>query len=90
MDNILKASQANIGRKTYNNGRVEKRFFVDPGGEWVLGRLPRLGKYRFNHAVATSNALKGTTTWNDGVRNYRVKPGEIPEENWVKGMVKRK
>jgi hypothetical protein len=42
-DNILKASQANIGRKTYNNGRVEKRFFVDPGGEWVLGRLPRLG-----------------------------------------------
>ena len=89
-DNILKASLANVGRKTYNNGIVEKRFYSDPGGEWRLGRLPRLGKYRFNHAVATSNAVKGTTTWNDGIRNYRVKPGEIPEENWVKGMIKRK
>ena len=89
-DNILKASQANIGRKTYNNGIVEKRFHSDPGGEWCLGRLPRIGEYRTKHASATSAAVKGTTTWNDGIRNYRVKPGEIPEENWVKGMVKQK
>jgi hypothetical protein len=89
-DNILKASQANIGRKTYNNGRVEKRFFVEPGGEWVIGRLPRVGEYRSKHASATSAALSGTTTWNDGIRCYRVKPGQIPEDGWVKGMIKRK
>jgi hypothetical protein len=90
IENVLKASQANIGRKTYNNGTVEKRFHSDPGGEWVLGRLPRIGEYRSKHASATSAAVKGTVTWNDGIRNYRVKPGEIPEENWVKGMIKRK
>jgi hypothetical protein len=88
--NVLKASQSNIGRKTYNNGTVEKRFFVDPGGEWVLGRLPRVGEYRSKHASATSAALSGTTTWNDGIRCYRVKPGQIPEDGWVKGMIKRK
>lgn len=90
IENVLKASKANIGRKTYNNGTVEKRFFVDPGGEWVLGRLPRVGEYRSKHASATSAALSGTTTWNDGIRCYRVKPGQIPEDGWVKGMIKRK
>ena len=90
IENVLKASQANIGRKTYNNGTVEKRFHSDPGGEWRLGRLPRIGEYRTNHASATSAALKGTVTWNDGVRCYRIKPGQVPEDGWVKGMIKRK
>ena len=90
IENVLKASQANIGRKTYNNGTVEKRFHSDPGGEWRLGRLPRIGEYRTNHASATSAALRGTVTWNDGVRCYRIKPGQVPEEGWVKGMIKRK
>lgn len=90
IENVLKASQANIGRKTYNNGTIEKRFHSDPGGEWRLGRLPRIGEYRTNHASATSAALRGTVTWNDGVRCYRIKPGQVPEEGWVKGMIKRK
>ncbi len=90
IENVLKASQANIGRKTYNNGTIEKRFHSDPGGEWRLGRLPRIGEYRTKHASATSTALRGTVTWNDGVRCYRIKPGQVPEEGWVKGMIKRK
>ena len=89
IENVLKASQANIGRKTYNNGTVEKRFHSDPGGEWRLGRLPRIGEYLTNHASATSAALRGTVTWNDGVRCYRIKPGQVPEEGWVKGMIKQ-
>lgn len=68
---------------------IQCGYFLN-GSKWYSDDAKRSCEQRFNHAVATSNALKGTTTWNDGVRNYRVKPGEIPEESWVKGMIKMK
>lgn len=34
--------------------------------------------------------VKNTTTWNDGVRNYRVKEGDKPDSSWVAGMAPQK
>ena len=42
----------------------------------------RSGKYG-------SSPVGGSTTWNDGVRNHRVKQGEQPDPTWIKGMVPR-
>lgn len=33
---------------------------------------------------------KGKETWNDGIKNYMLKPGEVPDPYWVRGMVPRK
>jgi hypothetical protein len=35
------------------------------------------------------SSTKGTTVWNDGERNYKLKECEIPNPNWIKGSVKR-
>ena len=53
-----------------------KRLAECPAG-WKPGRF----------GTKTSN---GTTAWNDGVRTYKVKPGDIIEPHWVKGMAPRK
>lgn len=84
-----KAIDALKGSKRYNNGVKEISAKQHPGEGWVLGRLPRNDSYSKSHSESTSKAIKGSTTWNDGVRNYRLKPGELPSDNWVRGMAKR-
>jgi hypothetical protein len=36
-----------------------------------------------------SNIRKGSKLWNDGVRNYQVSEGELPEPHWELGKIKR-
>ena len=84
-----KAAAARVGTKIWNNGTANRRFKGDPGPGWVLGQLGRGTDWDKNQRKATSAAIKGSTTWNDGVRNYRVRAGEIPDASWVKGMIKR-
>jgi group I intron endonuclease len=36
------------------------------------------------------NCGKKKETWNDGIKNYTVYEGEVPEPHWVKGMRPRK
>lgn len=38
----------------------------------------------------SSESNKGRETWNDGIRNYMLKHGEVPDPTWIRGMVPRK
>ncbi len=49
---------------------------VVPDG-WIVGKYGE-------------SPIGGSSTWNDGVRNYRVKIGQTPEPHWIKGMLPRK
>jgi hypothetical protein len=83
-----KAAQlANIGSKIYNNGLVEKKFKSGDtiADEWKLGRLPRSESHKAN---MKKNGMGGTTTWNDGSRSYRLRPDQVPEPHWVRGMLR--
>jgi hypothetical protein len=61
----------------YDPITLEKgRFETRPEG-WLPGRS----------GTITNN---GTTTWNDGVNNYMVKPGEEIEPHWSRGMAPQK
>lgn len=55
--------------------KINTRLKDVPNG-WVLGKYG-------------NSPISGSTTWNDGVRNYRVKVGESPNKNWTKGMVRK-
>lgn len=83
------ATKARLGTKIWTNGTEEKFSIECPGEEWIIGRTPRTGSFKENHAKATSEAIAGSTTWNDGIKNYRLKKGEKPESHWVKGMKKQ-
>lgn len=77
---------ANTGSTIYNNGEREEKFKSDPGPEWTKGRLPRTEAHLKAQKDANLKACLGTETWNDGKRNYPVKPGDIIPDHWVKGM----
>lgn len=83
-------SQANTGTTIYNDGVTEIKRLVHPGEGWVEGRLPRSDEYKTAHADGVRARVKGSTTWNDGHRNYRLLPNQKPEAHWVKGMAPRR
>ncbi len=80
------AKAANTGSTIYNNGDREEKFKSDPGPDWTKGRLPRTEAHLKAQKEGNLKACLGTETWNDGLRNYPVKPGDIIPDNWVKGM----
>lgn len=80
------AKAANTGSTIYNNGEREEKFKSDPGPEWTKGRLPRTEAHLKAQKEGSLKACLGTETWNDGQRNYPVKPGDIIPDHWVKGM----
>jgi hypothetical protein len=89
MRSQVKAREALIGSKRYNNGIKEISSKDHPGEGWVLGRLPRTADQLQKQIESTSKAIKDSTTWNDGIRNYRVIQGDQPLPGWVRGMVPR-
>lgn len=86
----LLAVQANTGTRVYTNGIIQKRFKENPGGEWILGELPISEEIKKKRGDACSVACKGTIVYNDGIRNYRLKPEDEPEPHWIKGMAPQK
>jgi hypothetical protein len=84
------ATKAKVGTNIWNNGTKELFSKECPGEGWVKGRLPRNVNWANNHSSSVSATIKGSTTWNDGTRNYRLKAGEVPEAHWVRGMCKQK
>lgn len=84
------ATAAKLGTNIYNNG-IEEKFLSEPIDEtWKLGRLPYSEEGRQNQIEATRAACSGTTTYNDGKRNFPVKPGDYIDPSWVKGMKPQK
>ena len=58
------------------NTKINMRLENVPEG-WIVGKYGE-------------SSIGGSTTWNDGVKSYRVKKDETPREGWVRGMVPRK
>lgn len=84
------AVEANSGSKVYNNGIIQKRCKEHPGNGWVIGELLVSDEIKKKRGDACSKACAGTVVYNDGIRNYRLKPDELPEPNWIKGMAPQK
>lgn len=84
------AVAANSGSTVYNNGMIQKRCKEHPGDGWVIGELPISDEIKKKRGDACSIACKGTVVYNDGVRNYRLKPDEIPNPLWERGMAPQK
>ena len=82
-------AEKNVGTTIYNNGTVEVKRKEHPGDGWVVGRLPRSDAHAAAQRDAVRLATAGTTIWNDGARNYRVKPGGTAHPSWIKGMAPR-
>ena len=82
------AVKALSGSTRYNNGTREISAKEHPGEGWFEGRLPRDPEHDKNQRAASAK-MKGATTWNDGLKNYFVYPGEKPKEGWTKGMKPR-
>jgi hypothetical protein len=77
-------AEYNKNKCAYNNGEIERNY--TPGTEpegWVKGGLTR----KPYEIVVTQN---GSTMWNDGVKNYRIKDGEFPKEGWIRGIITKK
>lgn len=84
------ATQAKLGTNIWTNG-IEEKFSIDcPGEGWTIGRAPRNSDWEEKRTTSLSQRISGSTTWNDGIRNYRLPKDKTPEPNWVKGMVPRK
>lgn len=83
-------AEKNVGTTIYNNGTVEVKRKEHPGDGWVVGRLPRSDAHAAAQRDAVRLATAGTTIWNDGARNYRVKPGGTAHPSWIKGMAPRR
>lgn len=88
-DRSAKAVEALTGTNIYNNGKEEARFREDPGGDWVLGRLPRSDNYKQNflNGIRAKNA--STVYWNNGVICKKFPNDQHPGEEWAKGMLPR-
>lgn len=84
------ASDVNRGSTVYNNGIIQKRCKEHPGEGWIAGELPVSEELKKKRGDACSDACKDTIVYNDGIRNYRVKPDESPEPHWTKGMAPQK
>lgn len=84
------ASDVNRGSTVYNNGTIQKRCKEHPGEGWVIGELPISEEIKKKRGDACSVACKGTVVYNDGVRNYRLKPDETPDPSWNRGMAPQK
>lgn len=86
---LEKATEAKLGSIVYNNGIIEVKKKAHPGDGWVEGRLPRSIEHDEKQRAATSAAVAGTRTYTDGVRNYRIKPGDYIDPTWTLGMKPR-
>lgn len=84
-----KANEALTGTNIYNNGTIEARFREDPGGEWILGRIPRSETYKQNFLDGIKAKNTGTFYWNDGTICKKLPKNEYPGEGWVRGMLPR-
>lgn len=86
-----KAREANIGSTIYNNGIEERKFHSKPEDlQWKEGRLPRSEEHTKNQKSAVSAKIGGSKTYNDGIRNYRVQPGDYINPEWKLGMAPQK
>ena len=56
----------------------ENRRLVECPDGWKVGRSEQ------------GESNKGKETWNDGIKNYMLRPGEVPDPAWVRGMAPRK
>lgn len=81
--------EANTNVTYYNNGVEVKKFKEHPGEGWVVGSLVS-DNVKNKRRNATIEKCLGSITYNDGVRNYTVKPGDVIEPHWVKGMKPQK
>lgn len=84
-----KANEALTGTNIYNNGTTEARFREDPGGEWILGRIPRSETYKQNFLDGIRAKNTGTFYWNDGTICKKLPKNENPGEGWIRGMLPR-
>jgi hypothetical protein len=83
------ANQANLGTTWYNNGIINKKFKEHPGGDWKVGQIVDHTKIK-NRGRKCSEKVAGTKTYNDGVRNYRIKDGDYIDPSWKPGMAPQK
>lgn len=85
------AREANIGSTIWNNGIEERKFHSKPeNSQWKEGRLPRSAEHKENQKSAVSAKIGGSKTYNDGVRNYRIQPGDYINPEWKTGMAPQK
>ena len=82
-----KAHESLLGTNIYNNGTVEARFREDPGGEWVLGRIPRSENYKQNFLDGIRAKNSGTLYWNDGTICRKFPKEQHPGDGWVRGRL---
>jgi len=83
IENAIKAKQANIGSKSYNNGIITKKFKEHPGDGWNEGGLER------NVNSDLKRKAGEMVYWNDGIKNYFISVDDVPESHWIKGMKPR-
>jgi hypothetical protein len=84
------ASEARTGTNIYNNGIEEKFLFEPIDKTWFLGRLPRCDEWEEKRKAASSAAVKGKKTYNNGLTNRFFAVGEPIPEGFVPGMKPRK
>lgn len=89
LENQKKAVEANLGTLWYNDGKINKKFRDHPGDPWVIGQLIS-SETKAARKEATSKAIKGKTTYNDGIRNFFVGPADFIDPSWIKGMKPQK
>lgn len=89
-DRAKKGREALRGANIYNNGTTEARFREDPGGDWILGRIPRSENYKQNFLDSIRAKNTGSFYWNDGIICKKLPKDQHPGEDWVRGMLPRR
>ena len=77
------AVKVNAGSQFYNDGKVCKKFKIDPGAPWVLGQLTRDRSAQ----KAACSKRKGKLSWHNGITTTYAT--ECPGDGWERGMAPR-
>lgn len=81
-------SICNTGTKCYNDGTKTIKRKKHPGEGWEESELLFTQTNKSCGLKKYTSSINGYSSWNDGVKNYRVLSGDIPQSHWVKGLLR--